>query len=105
MHDLSIEELPERGDICELPSATASSRVPAPEEDLFSQLRETPVYAQESGGTVEVRRPPVRDIFDTAPISRGLWSWIRRTRRPETSFSSSGPRKRFPEKARTIRVL
>ncbi len=65
---VSIEELPEIGESCELP-ATAPSNVAAPEEDnLLSALRETPVHAQDSGGTVEVRRPPVRDILDTAPI-------------------------------------
>jgi hypothetical protein len=65
---VSIEELPEIGDFCERPAA-ASSSVTAPEaENLFSAFRETPVYAQGSGGTVTVRRPPVRDILDTAPI-------------------------------------
>jgi hypothetical protein len=65
---VSIEELPEIGESCELP-ATAPSNVTAPEEDnLLSALRETPVHAQDSGGTVEVRRPPLRDILDTAPI-------------------------------------
>jgi hypothetical protein len=65
---LSIEELPEIGDFCEMPAAKTASRLAAPEENLFSAFRETPVYAQGSGGTVDVRRPPVRDILDTAPI-------------------------------------
>jgi hypothetical protein len=65
---VSIEELPEMADSCELPAAGHSS-VAAPEADhLFSAFRETPVHAQDSGGTVDVRRPPVRDILDTAPI-------------------------------------
>jgi 6-phosphogluconolactonase (cycloisomerase 2 family) len=65
---VSIEELPEVGDICELAPATAASTLTAPEENPFFGLRETAVYAQDSGGTVDVRRPPVRDILDTAPI-------------------------------------
>src|SRR5438552_242200 len=64
---VSIEELPEIGDYCEMP-ATTPSRFSAPEENLFSAFPETPVHAQGSGGTVDVRRPPVRDILDTAPI-------------------------------------
>jgi DNA-binding beta-propeller fold protein YncE len=65
---VSIEELPEIGDLCEMP-ATAPSSVAAPEDaNLLSAFRGTPVYAQDSGGTVDVRRPPVRDILDTAPI-------------------------------------
>jgi hypothetical protein len=64
---VSIEELPEIGDFCEMPAKTPS-RFATPEENLFSAFRETPVYAQGSGSTVDVRRPPVRDILDTAPI-------------------------------------
>jgi hypothetical protein len=40
----------------------------APQESLFADFNETPVHAQDSGGTVEITRPPVRDILDTAPI-------------------------------------
>jgi DNA-binding beta-propeller fold protein YncE len=65
---VSIEELPEVGDICERMPATATSTLAAPDENLFFGLRETSVYAQDSGGTVDLRRPPVRDILDTAPI-------------------------------------
>jgi 6-phosphogluconolactonase (cycloisomerase 2 family) len=65
---VSIEELPEIGDFCERPAAAPSSETAPEAENLFSAFRETPVYAQGSGGTVTVRRPPVRDILDTAPI-------------------------------------
>jgi hypothetical protein len=65
---VSIEELPEIGDSCQLPATAPSSVTPPEEDNLFSAFRETPVHAQDSGDTVDVRRPPVRDILDTAPI-------------------------------------
>jgi 6-phosphogluconolactonase (cycloisomerase 2 family) len=59
---LSIEELQDSGDFCERPAA-------APDSNLFSEFRDSStVYAQDNGGTVDVTRPPVRDIRDTAPI-------------------------------------
>ena len=64
---LSIEELPESGDMCERPDS-ASKRESLPEQNLFSAFKETAVNAQDNGGTVDVTRPPVRDIRDTAPI-------------------------------------
>ena len=64
---LSIEELPEAGDMCERPDS-ASKRESLPEQNLFSAFKETAVNAQDNGGTVDVTRPPVRDIRDTAPI-------------------------------------
>ena len=63
---ISIQETPEIGDSCERPVRT--SPVAAPEHSLFEDFGETPVHAQDSGGTVDVTRPPVRDILDTAPI-------------------------------------
>src|SRR5258708_10541126 len=59
---ISIEELPESGDACARPVASASTR------SLFSAFEQPSVYAQTSGGTIDVNRPPVRDILDTAPI-------------------------------------
>lgn len=64
---LSIEELPETGDACERPDSV-SKRAALPQDDLFAAFDATPVYAQDNGGTVDVTRPPVRDIRDTAPI-------------------------------------
>jgi len=63
---VSIQETPEIGDSCERPVRT--SPVAAPEQSLFADFGETAVHAQDSGGTVEITRPPVRDILDTAPI-------------------------------------
>ena len=60
---VSIEELPEVGDACYRP-ASAESR----EQSLFAEFGATTAYAQDSGGTVDVTRPPVRNISDTAPI-------------------------------------
>ena len=65
---ISIQETPEIGDSCERPVRTVSGPVTAPEQSLFADFGETPVHAQDSGGTVEITRPPVRDILDTAPI-------------------------------------
>jgi hypothetical protein len=64
---LSIEELPETGDMCERPDS-AAKRAALPQENLFPAFEVSPVYAQDNGGTVDITRPPVRDIRDTAPI-------------------------------------
>jgi DNA-binding beta-propeller fold protein YncE len=64
---LSIEELPETGDLCERPDSV-SKRAALPQDNLFAAFDATPVYAQDNGGTVDITRPPVRDIRDTAPI-------------------------------------
>jgi DNA-binding beta-propeller fold protein YncE len=65
---VSIEELPETGDMCERPVSANAKLTASPDQSLFADFEETPVYAQDSGGTVDVTRPPVRDIRDTAPI-------------------------------------
>ncbi|HEY6345947.1 MAG TPA: hypothetical protein VIY49_31050 [Bryobacteraceae bacterium] len=64
---LSIEELSETGDMCERPDSVAK-RAALPQENLFAAFDVSPVYAQDNGGTVDVTRPPVRDIRDTAPV-------------------------------------
>src|SRR6516225_1502852 len=64
---VSIEEFAETGDLCERPDS-AAKRAALPEENLFAVFEETPVYAQDDSGSVDVTRPPVRDIRDTAPI-------------------------------------
>ncbi|HEV3197504.1 MAG TPA: hypothetical protein VGZ73_06340 [Bryobacteraceae bacterium] len=61
---VSIEELPEAGDACERVPANANSS----QRNLFTEFEETSVYAQDSSGTIDLTRPPVRDILDTAPI-------------------------------------
>src|ERR1700691_5208279 len=59
---VSIRETPEIGDSCERPI-----RKTAAPENLFSAFEVAPVYAQDAQ-TVDLTRPPVRDILDTAPI-------------------------------------
>jgi hypothetical protein len=59
---LSIQEVPELGDSCARPQ-----RAPA-EQNLFDEFASTTVHAQEVGNSVEISRPPVRDILDTAPV-------------------------------------
>jgi 6-phosphogluconolactonase (cycloisomerase 2 family) len=65
---VSIQEIPEIGDSCYRPSSVESGRNSSPDQSLFAAFQATPVYAQDNGGTVDVTRPPVRDIRDTAPI-------------------------------------
>src|ERR1700688_3975454 len=65
---VSIEELPEVGDACERPVKADSRLAAAADQNLFSDFDERSVHAQDSGGTVDVTRPAVRKILDTAPI-------------------------------------
>jgi 6-phosphogluconolactonase (cycloisomerase 2 family) len=62
---LSLQEF-DTGESCYRPVSTDSS-LSAASENLFSAFQATPVYAQDAK-TVDVNRPPVRDILDTAPI-------------------------------------
>src|SRR5437762_10432158 len=69
---ISIQELPESGDMCLPESAPAYTNLAAKSEDdnLFSSFKETSAYAaaQEAGATTDVTRPPVRTVWDTDPI-------------------------------------
>jgi DNA-binding beta-propeller fold protein YncE len=65
---VSIEQMPDVGDACYRPSHAELNPTAAPEESLFSAFEPASVHAQDSGGTVDVIRPPVRHIVDTAPI-------------------------------------
>jgi hypothetical protein len=58
---LSIQEIPEIGESCSYPAGRT-----APEQSLFPAFEQT-AYDQDAN-TVELNRPPVRDILDTAPI-------------------------------------
>jgi 6-phosphogluconolactonase (cycloisomerase 2 family) len=64
---VAIQQIPDGGDSCyrpardeEIPNA---SRTP----NLLAAFDEEPVYAQDNGGAVDLTRPPVRNIWDTAP--------------------------------------
>jgi 6-phosphogluconolactonase (cycloisomerase 2 family) len=63
---VSIQEIPEIGDSCYRPSADSALSSP-PEQSLFTAFNVTPVYAQDNGATQDLARPPVRNIWDTAP--------------------------------------
>ena len=69
---VSIEELPDLGDICVSQPTTRSSSMIAALQDnnLFSAFQEKRVYASshEGGQTGDVTRLPVRTIRDTYPI-------------------------------------
>jgi DNA-binding beta-propeller fold protein YncE len=69
---VSIEELPDYGDMCMVkPASHSPSTIAALEENnLFAAFEEKSVYAasQEGGQTADVTRPPVRTIRDTYPI-------------------------------------
>src|SRR5437870_8652032 len=70
---VSIEELPDYGEICapEPPSRNASMIAALEDKNLFAAFQQTSVHAPspETGDTAEVTRPPVRTIKDTYPIS------------------------------------
>src|SRR5262249_8545517 len=60
---ISIEEYPADGDSCYLPAK-------ADNQSLFAEFESRSVHAQEASPikTIDVTRPPARDIRDTAPI-------------------------------------
>jgi len=63
---VSIQEIPEIGDSCYRPGAD-SGLSPSQDQSLFAAFEMTPVHAQENGATQDLARPPVRNIWDTAP--------------------------------------
>jgi len=68
---VSIEQLPEIGDFCPPePAAALASHIDSAEENnLFTTLVDERVYAaQNTDETLDVARPPVRNIMDTDPI-------------------------------------
>jgi 6-phosphogluconolactonase (cycloisomerase 2 family) len=67
---VSVQQLPDYGDICEWPADRSSLTVLQEEANLFGALRGNSVYAasQDGGTTVDVTRQPVRTIRDTYPI-------------------------------------
>ena len=65
---VSIQEFQDAGESCERPIHAESSCAASAEQNLFSAFEEeTTVHAQDPV-TVDLTRPPVRDILDTAPI-------------------------------------
>jgi 6-phosphogluconolactonase (cycloisomerase 2 family) len=62
---ISVQEIPDIGDSCYRPSKDSGLRSP---KNLFDAFEPTPVQAQDSVGGEEVARPPVRHIWDTAPV-------------------------------------
>src|SRR6266571_183341 len=69
---VSIEQMPDVGEMClwEPLSAASDRIVSLDESNLFAAFQERPVYAasQDVGATIDVARPPVRNIVDTDPI-------------------------------------
>jgi len=67
---VSIQPLPDLGEMC-LWEPVSMKSVAAPEDtNLFAAFGERSVYAasQDTAGTMDVARPPVRNILDTDPI-------------------------------------
>jgi 6-phosphogluconolactonase (cycloisomerase 2 family) len=62
---VSVEDVPDDPEACYRDASEQSSGGGA---NLFAAFRETEVEAQGSGNTVDVDRPPVRTLRDTAPI-------------------------------------
>jgi len=63
---VSIQEMPEVGDSCYRPSEDSRPNS-SPEHRLFTAFEPTTVHAQDNIGGVDLTRPPVRNIWDTAP--------------------------------------
>lgn len=64
---IAVQDIPETGDSCYRPGSDDELPNPPSAPHLLAAFHQPPVYAQNNGGTVDVTRPPVRDIRDTAP--------------------------------------
>src|SRR5947207_5406179 len=69
---VSIQELPEMGDMCywEPIKLDRAPQVTSGETNLFAAFEETAAFAagQSADETLDITRPPVRTIRDTYPI-------------------------------------
>ena len=67
---VSIQETTDVGEMCGWEPVSSSQLTSLEDRNLFAALRDAPVLAasQDSGGTRDVARPPVRNILDTDPI-------------------------------------
>src|SRR5438128_2216367 len=69
---VSIQELPELGEMCppEPPGSDSNHVADSNDNNLFSAFQEGPVFAagQNNSNTTEVTRSPVRNILDKDPI-------------------------------------
>jgi hypothetical protein len=67
---VSIEPLAEMGEMCLWEPVSAKSVASSEGNNLFAAFADKPVYAasQDSAGTTDLARPPVRNILDTDPI-------------------------------------
>lgn len=65
---ISVEEVPDDPEACIRPASENGQGTFSATQNLFSEFGETAVDAQDGGGTVDVDRPPVRILRDTAPI-------------------------------------
>src|SRR5579871_7034011 len=62
---ISVEQVPDDPEAC---YRDVNDPSPLGGPNLFAAFGETKVNAQDSGGTVDIDRPPVRTLRDTAPI-------------------------------------
>jgi 6-phosphogluconolactonase (cycloisomerase 2 family) len=65
---ISVEEVPDTGESCYRPISEETARLPGSSQNLFADFGEPGVQAQDGPGTVNLDRPPVRMLRDTAPI-------------------------------------
>src|SRR5215471_19594921 len=69
---VSIQELPEIGEMCppEPPDSSSGASADLQDDNLFSAFRETSVLAagQNASDATEMTRSPVRNILDKDPI-------------------------------------
>jgi hypothetical protein len=64
---VAIQQIPDVGDSCYRPSSDEEIPNASRTLNLLAAFDELPVYAQDNGGGVGLTRPPVRNIWDTAP--------------------------------------
>jgi hypothetical protein len=67
---VSIEEMPDTGDACARPTGTDSGPGLSGTSSLFAAFEQPSVYAQDSGGTIDMNLPPVRDL--TGYVASGI---------------------------------
>src|SRR5213593_5043224 len=67
---VSIQETTDVGEMCGWEPVSSSQLTSLEDRNLFAALRDAPVLAasQDLGATIDVARPPVRNILDTDPI-------------------------------------
>src|SRR5262245_32514984 len=65
---VSIQSLEDLGQMCLWEPVSVRAAGPAEDTSLFDAFEDKPVFAQNAATTIDIARPPVRNILDTDPI-------------------------------------